>query len=114
MAKIKKGDYVVVISGEDKGKKGRVLKVIYDEKTRKPIKVIVEGVNLVKKHYRARKANEQSGIIKKEAPIYISKVMLIDPKTGERTRVGFKFIEKNGKLIKVRYAKKSGEVIDNV
>lgn len=114
MAKIKKGDHVVVISGKDKGKKGRVLKVIYDEKTRKPIKVIVEGVNLVKKHQRARRANEKSGIVKKEAPIHISKVMIVDPKTGERTRVGFKFIEKKGKLIKVRYSKKSGEVLDNV
>ncbi|MCS7245577.1 MAG: 50S ribosomal protein L24 [candidate division WOR-3 bacterium] len=114
MAKIKKGDHVVVISGKDKGKKGRVLKVIYDEKTRKPIKVIVEGVNLVKKHQKARRANEKSEIVKKEAPIHISKVMIVDPKTGERTRVGFKFIEKKGKLIKVRYSKKSGEVLDNV
>ncbi len=112
MAKIKKGDYVIVISGKDKGKKGRVLKVIYDEKDRKPIKVIVEGVNLVKKHKKARTAKEQSGIVKKEAPLHISKVMIIDPKTGERTRVGFKFINKGGKLVKVRYAKKSGEVLD--
>ncbi|MEO0202662.1 MAG: 50S ribosomal protein L24 [candidate division WOR-3 bacterium] len=114
MAKIKKGDHVIVISGKDKGKKGKVLRVIYDKKEKKPLKVIVEGVNLVKKHQRARKANEQSGIITKEAPIHISKVMIIDPKTGERTRVGFKFIQKGGKLIKVRYSKKSGEVLDNV
>ncbi len=106
--RIKKGDYVEVIAGKDKGKRGKVLKVIYNEKTRKPERVIVEGVNIVKKHQRFIKEGKPHGIVKKEAPIHISNVMLIDPKTGERTRVGFKFVD--GK--KVRYAKKSGEVID--
>ena len=107
-AKIKKGDYVIVISGKDKGKKGKVLKVIYDEKTRKPVRVVVEGVNIVVRHQRYVSETKPYGKVKKEAPIHISNVMLIDPKTGEPTRVGFKWVD--GK--KVRYAKKSGEVID--
>ncbi len=101
---VNRGDNVIVISGTDKGKKGRVIFVFPREG-----KVLVEGVNMIKKHSRPSQENQQGGIIEKEAPIDSSKVMLLDPKTGEPTKVGVKFL-KNGE--KVRYAKKSGEVLD--
>ncbi|TCS81537.1 50S ribosomal protein L24 [Tepidibacillus fermentans] len=101
---VKKGDTVIVISGKDKGKKGRVLAAFPKEG-----RVLVEGVNLVKKHTRPSQANPEGGIITQEAPIHSSNVMLVDPKTGEVTRVGHKILD-NGK--KVRIAKKSGEVLD--
>ncbi len=101
---VKKGDNVIVISGKDKGKKGRVIHA-YPKESR----VLVEGINLVKRHTRPSQANPQGGIINKEAPIHSSNVMLIDPKTGEPSRIGFKVLT-NGE--KVRVAKKSGEVID--
>lgn len=106
--KIKKNDNVIVIAGNEKGKTGRVLKVF-------PIKqrVIVEGVNIVKRHTRPSRKNPQGGILKKEAPIHISNVMLNDPKTNERTRVGYKVIldENTNKKKLVRVSKKSGEMI---
>jgi large subunit ribosomal protein L24 len=98
---IRKGDIVKVIAGDSKGSQGRVLEVL--SATRK---VLVEGVNLVSKHTKPNAKNTQGGIIKKEAPIHLSNVMLVDGK-GNATRVGRK--EENGKL--VRYSKKSGEVI---
>jgi|SRR5690606_24224666 large subunit ribosomal protein L24 len=101
---VKKEDTVIVITGKDKGKKGRVL-AAYPRLN----KVLVEGVNLVKKHTRPSQSNPQGGIVTQEAPIHVSNVMLVDPKTGEPTRVGYKILE-NGK--KVRIAKKSGSVID--
>jgi len=101
---VKKGDTVIVISGKDKGKKGRVLQA-YPKEGR----VLIEGVNLIKKHTRPSQANPQGGIVTQEAPIHSSNVMLVDPKTGTPTRVGHKVLT-NGK--KVRIAKKSGEVID--
>lgn len=100
--KIRKGDTVKVISGENKGKQGKVLEVMIAER-----KVIVEQVNLVSKHTKPNANNTQGGILKKEAPINISNVMLVDPSSGKPTRVGRKKVD--GKL--VRYAKKSGEVI---
>lgn len=100
---VKKGDLVKVISGKDKGKEGVILEA-YPSKQR----VLVEGVNMVKKHAKPSQANPQGGIINQEAPIHVSNVMPIDPKTGEPTRVGYKIV--NGK--KVRIAKKSGEVLD--
>ena len=100
--KIKKGDTVKVISGESKGQQGKVLEVMLESR-----KVIVERVNLVSKHTRPNAKNTQGGIVKQEAPIHISNVMLVDPASGKTTRVGRK--EVDGKL--VRYAKKSGEVI---
>ncbi|ADU96241.1 50S ribosomal protein L24 [Thermovibrio ammonificans] len=103
--KIKAGDKVIVIAGKDKGKVGKVLKVLPEKE-----RVIVEGVRIVKKHVRPSQTNPEGGIIEKEAPIHISNVMLVDPKTGEPTRVGIKFVD--GK--KVRYAKKSGEIIDEI
>lgn len=110
---IKTGDTVAVIAGRDqfvtdkKGKKarktGRVLKV-YPKTER----VLVEGVNIVKKHQRPTQANDKGGIIEKEAPIHVSNVAILDPKTNKPTRVGYR--EVDGK--KVRYAKKSGESLD--
>jgi large subunit ribosomal protein L24 len=100
---VKKGDKVMVISGKDKGKQGVILEA-YPKKNR----VLVEGVNIVKKHSKPSQANPQGGIINKEAPIHVSNVMPLDPKTGEPTRVGYKV--EDGK--KVRVAKKSGEVLD--
>lgn len=101
---VKKDDSVFVISGKDKGKKGRVI-AAYPRQNR----VLVEGVNIVKKHAKPSQANPQGGILEQEAPIHVSNVMLIDPKSGKPTRIGYKTLD-NGK--KVRVARKSGEVID--
>lgn len=101
--KIKKGDEVVVVTGKDKGKKGSVLRVIPSEQ-----RVLVQGVNMVKRHTRASAAGP-AGIHEKEAPIHISNVAHVDPKGGKPTRVGYKFIA-GGR--KVRFARRSGEVID--
>ena len=100
--KIKKGDQVIVITGRDKGKTGEVTKAMPKES-----KVLISGVNLVKRHTKPTQENA-GGIISKEAPIHVSNVALIDPKSGKATRVGIK-VEKDGS--KVRVAKKSGEVI---
>ncbi|HEU4965568.1 MAG TPA: 50S ribosomal protein L24 [Bacilli bacterium] len=101
---VKKGDTVLVISGKDKGKKGQIL-AAYPADNR----VLVEGVNIVKRHTRPNQANPQGGIIEKEAPVHASNVMIVDPKTGEATRVGKKILNDG---TKVRYAKKSGETLD--
>lgn len=100
---IKKGDTVLVLSGEYKGTEAKVLEIVT-----KTDKAIVEGVNLVSKHTKPNAKNPQGGIVKKEAPIHISKLMLIDPSNGKPTRIGRKLNEQ-GKL--VRYSKKSGEEI---
>ncbi|WP_409290988.1 50S ribosomal protein L24 [Peribacillus sp. SCS-37] len=100
---VKKGDKVVVISGKDKGKQGVILEA-FPKKDR----VLVEGVNIVKKHSKPSQANPQGGINNQEAAIHVSNVMLLDPKTGTPTRVGTKDVD--GK--KVRVAKKSGETLD--
>ena len=100
---IKKGDTVFVNSGEFRGQKGRVLEII-----RKTDRALVEGINMVSKHTKPNAQSPDGGIIKKEAPIHISNLMLIDPSTGEPTRVGRK-LNDNNKL--VRFAKKSGEEI---
>jgi len=102
-AKVRKGDRVVVTTGRDKGKKGEVLRVYPDEG-----RVLISGVNVVKKHQKQTQ-QQQGGIVTKEAPINISNVAHIDPKSGEPTRVGFKVLA-DGR--KVRVAKKSGESID--
>ncbi|RTZ59831.1 MAG: 50S ribosomal protein L24 [Gammaproteobacteria bacterium] len=119
-AKIKRGDLVVVVRGRDKGKQGKVLKVIKKvernkkgEVIRVKTRVVVEGVNIRKKHVKATQFSE-GGIIEFEAPIDISNVMLVDPKTGEPTRVGFEIVEENGYLVKYRVAKKSGTRLDVV
>lgn len=100
---VKKGDKVVVISGKDKGKQGTILEA-YPKKNR----VLVEGVNIVKKHSKPSQVNPQGGIISREAAIHVSNVMPLDPKSGKPTRVGYKI--ENGK--KVRVAKISGETLD--
>jgi large subunit ribosomal protein L24 len=101
--KIRKGDRVVVTTGRDKGKKGEVLKVFPKED-----RALVAGINVVKRHQR-QTAKVQGGIVNKEAPVHLSNLAHVDPKTGAPTRVGFKFLD-NGR--KVRFAKKSGEVLD--
>ena len=100
---IKKGDTVIAITGESKGQRGRVLEV-----DRLKFRAIVEGVNMVSKHTKPNAQSPQGGIIKKEAPIQISNLMLVDPASGEPTRIGRRLNSKN-KL--VRYSKKSGEEI---
>ena len=102
--KIKKNDNVIVNSGNSKGTKGKVIKVFPSEN-----RAMVEGVNLISKHTKPNAANPQGGIIKQEAKIHISNLMLVDPKTGEGTKIGRRVDEKTGKL--VRYSKKSGEPI---
>ena len=102
--KIKKGDRVVVITGRDKGKQGEVLKVLPQES-----RVIVQGVNVAKRHTRPSAANPSGGIVDKELPIHVSNVAHLDPKSGKPTRVGFKVLE-GGR--KVRVARRSGETID--
>ena len=102
-AKIKKGDRVVVLAGRDKGRQGEVTQVWPKES-----RVLVQGLNLVKRHTRPTQADPQGGIKTKEAPLHISNVAFVDPKSGEPTRVGFR--TEGDK--KVRFAKKSGEVID--
>ncbi|MEM7087511.1 MAG: 50S ribosomal protein L24 [Bacteroidota bacterium] len=100
--KIKSGDNVIVTAGDHKGTEGKVLRVLIEKN-----KAIVEGVNLVKKHEKPSAANPQGGITEKEAPIHISNLSLIDPKSGTSTRVGFRM--EDGK--KVRFAKKSNQVL---
>ncbi len=100
---IKKGDTVYVISGESRGQQGRVLDVIT-----KDGKAIVEGVNMVSRHTKPNAKHTQGGIVKKEAPINITNLMLVDPSTGNPTRIGRRLNDKN-KL--VRYSKKTGEEI---
>ena len=100
---IKKGDVVIVNSGEYKGQQGRVLEII-----REKDRAIVEGVNMVSKHTKPNAQNPQGGITRQEAPVHISNLNLVDPSSGEPTRIGRKLNDKN-KL--VRYAKKSGEEI---
>ena len=102
-AKIRKGDRVIVTTGRDKGKKGEVLKVFPADN-----RALVTGVNMIKRHQR-QTPRQQGGIVAKEAPVDLSNLAHIDPKSGEATRVGFKLLN-DGR--KVRFAKKSGEVID--
>jgi large subunit ribosomal protein L24 len=106
--KIKKDDTVVVVAGNNNGKTGKVLKVFP-----KSNKVIIEGVNLRKRHSKPSQANPQGGIIEKEAPIHISNVMILDPKNSEASRVGKKIIidDKTGKKKGVRISKSSGEML---
>ena len=99
---VKTGDTVYVISGKDKGKTGKVLRVF----TKKG-KVLVEGINVVTKHLKPNQMNPQGGVVTKEAPLFSSKVMLFDEKAGKPTRIGYKVVDGQ----KVRYSKVSGEVL---
>jgi len=101
--KIRKGDQVIVRTGKDKGRRGEVLKMLPKEG-----RAIVSGVNVAKRHQR-QTARQEGGIVSKELPIHISNLALEDPKDGKPTRIGYKIL-KDGR--KVRYAKRSGEVID--
>ena len=100
---IKKGDTVYVNAGEDKGKTGRVLKVLISKN-----RAVVEGINMVTKATKPNAKNPQGGLVKMEAPIHVSNLQLLDPKSGKPTRVGYK-VKEDGK--KVRISKKSGEEI---
>ena len=102
-SKIRKGDLVKVIAGDSKGSQGKVIEVILAKN-----RAIVEGANMVSKHTKPNAANPNGGIVKQEAAIHISNLALVDPKTGEATRVGRK-LNSAGKLVRV--AKKSGEEI---
>ena len=100
---VKKGDRVIVITGKDKGKKGEVISALPQED-----RVVVQGVNMVKRHQR-QSANQEGGIISKEATIHLSNLAIADPKDGKASRVGFKVLD-DGR--KVRVAKRSGDLID--
>lgn len=106
--RIKKNDSVKVVSGNSKGSVGKVL-FIDREKGR----VIVEGVNIIHRHTKPNQKNQQGGIVKREAPINITNIMLMCPKTNQPTRIGMNLIkdEKTGKVTKMRLSKKSGEII---
>jgi large subunit ribosomal protein L24 len=109
MQKIRKGDQVVVTTGKEKGKRGAVLRVFETGK------VLIEGVNRVKKHQRPNPVKGQTGgIIDKEMPVHVSNVMLVNPATGKGDRVGFKFLEAQAGNAprKVRFFKSNGEVVD--
>ena len=101
--KVKKGDRVIITTGRDRGKKGEVLKVFPKDE-----RALVSGVNMVRRHQK-QSAKVQGGIVSKEAPVHLSNLAHVDPKSGEPTRIGFKVL---GDGRKVRFAKKSGEVID--
>ena len=103
---IRKGDTVVVNAGDDKGKQGRVLEIVFEQKKGR-VRAIVEGVNMVTKHTKPNAKNTQGGFVKKEAPVHISNLNPLDPKSKKATRIGRRLVD--GKL--VRYAKKSGEEI---
>ena len=102
--KLKRGDEVVVVAGRDKGKTGRILRMQPKEG-----RAVVEGVNMVRRHQRPTAADPNGGIVEKEATIALSNLAMVDPKDGRATRVGFRFLA-DGR--KVRFAKRSGEVID--
>lgn len=106
--KIKKNDFVKVIAGNDRGRTGKVLKVFPKEN-----RLIIEGVNIRKRHTKPTQKNPQGGIFEKEAPIHISNVMILDPKTNEPSRIGAKIIldEKTGKKKSARLSIKSGEML---
>lgn len=100
--KLKKGDNIIVITGKDKGKKGKIVRVLTQEN-----KVIIEGINMMKKHQRPKTSNEKGSMKNIEMPINASNVMILDPKTGAQTRLGKKMVGDNF----VRIAKKSGQEI---
>lgn len=106
-AKIRKNDTVIVLAGKDKGRTGKVLVVMPKEE-----RVLVEGVNMAKRHTKPDVANPKGGVIAKEASLHVSNVALRDPKTGKATRVGFKFVGEGDARRKVRFAKGSGVEID--
>lgn len=110
MRKIRKGDTVAILAGKDRSKTGKVLRVVEDGK-----RVVVEKINMIKRHQKQRRQDEQGGIIEKEAPIAISNVALVSPSTGKPVRVAFETRENaQGELKKVRVVHKTGEVLDQL
>ncbi len=107
--KVRKGDQVLVISGKDRGKRGRVREVVLDRHDPNRHRVIVEGVNLIKRHRRPRSRMEQGGIIQMEAPIHLSNVMVICPHCREPVRIGYDFLPEGEK---VRICRACGEALD--
>jgi len=107
MSRIKVGDEVVVLSGKDKGRKGKVI-----ERIPKKDRIIVEGVSITKRHIRATRRGQESGIVEREAPIPSCKVMLICPRCGKNARIGIKISEMDEEKEKLRICKKCNEVID--
>jgi len=105
-SKIKKNDLVLVVAGNDRGKRGKVLKVFPDKH-----RVVVEGVNFIKRHQKPRQNMTQGGIVTREGAIHVSNVMLLDPKSGEPTRVGRRVLTGGERKQRVRYAKVSNEMI---
>ena len=105
-AKIRKGDKVVLLTGRDKGRTGEVVEVRPDDN-----RVLVRGINMVKRHQK-QSAQQEGGIISKEAPVHLSNVAIADPKDGKPTRIGFKFVGSGDDRKKVRIAKRSGVEID--
>ncbi|MDP8228103.1 MAG: 50S ribosomal protein L24 [Candidatus Electryoneaceae bacterium] len=103
---VRKGDAVLILSGNDRGKRGKVLKV-YPERNR----VVVEGVSFMKRHTKPNTKVPQGGILERERAIHASNVMVIDPRADEPTRVGYRTLEVDGKKTRVRYSKKSGETL---
>jgi len=104
--KLKKGDRVIVTAGKDKGKKGDIIKIFPSLE-----KALISGINVSRKHTKPTKLNPQGGIVTKEMPVHISNISILDPKTDQPSKIGFKILE-GGK--KVRFAKRSGEIIDNL
>lgn len=108
MKRIKSGDTVIVIAGKSKGHVGKVMQIIAQS-------VIVEGANLIKKHVKPNPQLEQKGgIVAKEAPFHVSNVAVLNPVSKKADRVGFRFVEKDGKKHKVRYFKSNNELVDIV
>ncbi len=107
-ARIRKGDRVEVITGADRGKRGEVLQVLPKED-----RAVVQGVNIAKRHTKAKGMGQPGGIVEREATIHLSNVMLVDPKTDKPTRVGFRLVEgSDGKTTKLRVARATGELIE--
>ena len=107
MRKIKKGDEIIVIAGKDKGRRGQVIRVLENDR------LLVEGVNMAKKHVKADpNRGVAGGIVDKEMPLQVSNVMLFNAESGKGERVGFKFVDEDGKQRKVRFFKSTGNVVD--
>lgn len=110
MQRVKINDEVIILAGKDKGRQGKVLKMLKDKKTKKPYRVLIEGANMIKKHVKPNpNKNQQGGILEREAPIHISNVAILNTATGKGEKVGIKTLE-DGR--KVRYFKSNGELVD--
>jgi len=109
--KLKKGDTVIVIAGREKGKTGKIKQIIRNQNPNK-VRVIVEDINIGKKHLKKIEGIREGGVIETERPIHISNVMYYDEKTGQRVKIGIRLKEEGDRIIKERYNKKTGETID--